>query len=223
MFSSKSLFIFFFLVFLLNGQSNAQDLLLKKTNFGFNVGGNFAFGSHFQRLGINFNFFYVNNFVQVNSEVRTYFNFKNLGPKKPHGEIVLAQGIVFGYGYRENVFNPFINSISNQTGYPYSVAYSYNAYFNKIKTTQQTGIVAFQFNSVSLIIENDILAKPMLDRFRTGAFLIQYQYKDLFQASVNCTMWTGAMGCSVRTDTCFPSADIWIQQMAGILIFRTVC
>jgi len=188
--------------------NKAQDLLFSNKNFGFNIGGNFAFGTHFQRIGINFNFFYVNDFVQANSEVRTYFNLKNLGPKKIYREIVLSQGIVFGYGYRQNVFNPFINSISNQTGYPYSFAYAYNGYFNprrKIKTTQQTGIIGFQFNSVSVIIENDILARPMLDRFRTGAFLIQYQYKDIFQAAVNCTMWTGAMGRSIRTDTCFPS------------------
>jgi hypothetical protein len=172
----------------------SQELIYSNSNIGFNIGANVAFGTHFQRFGMTANFFYTNKFFQANSEVRAYFSFKNLGPKKIHEELVLSQGIVLGYGGKQNYFNPFINSVSNQTGYKNSVGYSYNAYFNKIQTTQQTGIINFQFNAVSFIIENDILAKPLLDRFRTGAFLLQYQHKDIFQAAINCTMWTGSMG-----------------------------
>ncbi|MBA3679918.1 MAG: hypothetical protein H0W73_01830 [Bacteroidetes bacterium] len=178
----------------------AQEAVYQNKNIGFNIGANFAFGTHFQRFGLNFNLFYVNKFIQTNSEVRMYFSFKNLGPKFIYEEMVLAQGLTFGYSGKQNFYNPFINSVSNQTGYKNSVAYSYNYYINKIKTTQVTGIAAFQFNGISFIIENDILAKPILDRFRTGAFLIQYQYKDLFQAGVNCTLWTGRMGKIVDID-----------------------
>ncbi len=193
------LFLLFFNCF------KAQDILYNTDHIGFNVGGNFAFGSHFQRIGLNFNFFYINNFVQANTEARVYVNLKNLGPKKPHAEFVLSQGLVLGYGNWQTTENSFFNSVSNQTGYPYSVSYSYNLYFNKIKTSQKTGIIALQFNSFSFIIENDILAKPLLDRFRTGAFLIQYQYKNVFQAAVNCTMWTGAMGKTVRDAKNYPA------------------
>ncbi|MEO6302013.1 MAG: polymorphic toxin type 23 domain-containing protein [Bacteroidia bacterium] len=178
----------------------AQEMVFQNNNIGFNIGGNFALGSHFQRIGLNFNFFYINKFVQANSEVRLYLSFKNLGPKFIYEELVLSQGLVLGYGGKQNFYNPFINSVSNQTGFKNSVAYSYNAYVNKIKTKQVTGIAAFQFNAISVIIENDILAKPILDRFRTGAFLIQYQYKDIYQAGINCTMWTGKMGRSVDID-----------------------
>ncbi|MCE3227659.1 MAG: hypothetical protein K0S32_2210 [Bacteroidetes bacterium] len=143
---------------------------------------------------MNFSFFYVNKFIQANTEARIYLNFKNLGPPTLHRELVLAQGLVLGYGAKQNFFNPFINSVSNQTGHKNSVGYSYNAYFNTIKTKQQTGIINFQFGSISFVIENDILAKPLLDRFRTGAFLLQYQHEDKFQAAINCTMWTGSMG-----------------------------
>ncbi|MBA3665110.1 MAG: hypothetical protein H0W61_12995 [Bacteroidetes bacterium] len=177
-----------------------QELVYSNSNIGFNVGANVAFGTHFQRFGMNVNFFYTNKFIQANTEVRAYFSFKNLGPKKIYNELVLSQGLVFGYGSKLNYFNPFINSVSNQTGYSHSVGYSYNAYFNKIRTTQQTGIASLQFGVISVVIENDILARPLLDRFRTGAFLIQYQHRDMFQAAINCTMWTGAMGRQVRDE-----------------------
>lgn len=172
----------------------SQELVYKDNHVGFNFSANMAFGSHFRRLGLNLNFFYVNNHVQLNTEARAYFSFKNLGPKGIYKELVISQGIVYAYDIKQAFFNPFINSISNQTVYRNSIAYSYNAYFNKIKTTQQTGLAAFQFDKITVITENDILARPSLDRFRTGAFLIQYQYDDKFQAALNCSMWTGQMG-----------------------------
>lgn len=186
--------------FILYQPSFSQELLFQNKKIGFNVGANCAIGSHFQRFGVSVNFFYVNNFIQTNTEVRAYCSFKNLGPKFIDPELVFAQGIVFGYGRKQSFYNPFLNSISNQTGFKNSVGYSYNIYRNKIKTSQVTGIAAFQFDKFSLITENDILAKPILDRFRTAAVLIQYQHQDVFQAAINCTMWTGKMGRSVETD-----------------------
>ena len=56
------------------------------------------------RFGLNLNFFYVNNFFQANSEVRAYFSFKNLGPKKIYGELVFAQGLVFAIGDEAKLF-----------------------------------------------------------------------------------------------------------------------
>lgn len=179
---------------LLSFRSFSQDLVFQNSQAGFNIGVNCAFGTHVQRIGLTLNFYYVNDQFQANSEVRGYFSFKNLGPKMRHPELVLSQGVVFAYGPTNSIFNPFISSVSNQTGYSNAIAYSYNAWFNKRKTSQQTGIVSFQFDKFSLITENDILARPMFDRFRTAAFLIQYQYEDLFQAAINCSMWTGEMG-----------------------------
>ena len=179
------------IVSLFSGQLKSQDLIVKQKQLGFNAGANLAFGSHVRRLGINLNFFYLNGDFQTNSEVRLYFNFKNLGPGGFHPEIVLAQGILYGYGKKEIYFNPFLNSISNQTGHVNSFAYSYNAFFKTKKINQQTGIFSIEVNRVSLITENDILARGYYDRFRTAAFLIQYQFKDKWQAAINCTMWTG--------------------------------
>jgi hypothetical protein len=191
----KNIFSCLLLGLLLSTYSvRTQDLINSTSNIGFNAGLNLAFGTHFQRLGLNLNFYYFNNFFQANSEVRIYYNFRSLGPRLHYTELVLSEGLVFGYGKTKTWFNPFLSSVSNQTRYDNSVAYSYNAWFNKRKTSQQTGIIALQFGAVSLITENDILARQMLDRFRTAACLLQYQEQDHFQAAINCSMWTGSMG-----------------------------
>ncbi len=163
-----------------------------------------ALGNRFQRIGLTFQTYYCYDFAQVNAEVRVYHNFKNLGPAKRYNELVTSAGLVMGYGTKQQDHNRFVSVVSNQTNYANSIGYAYNVYFNKIKTTQQTGIIAFQFNELSIISEDDIFARPTLDRFRTGALLVQYQYKDQYQFAVNCTMWTGQMGNKVTDNKDFP-------------------
>lgn len=192
--AKKILIKFLLLIFLLPLKTTAQDLLAHEKNWGFNIGLNAALGTHFQRIGINLNFYYVYEMVQANSEIRAYYSFRNLGPRFIYPELVLSQGIGFGYGVKDTLYNPFIQSISNQTYLENGIFYAYNWYLNKKQTTQRTGIAAFHFNNVTFIAENDLLARPALDRFRTGAFLLQYQYENVFQAAINCTMWTGRMG-----------------------------
>jgi hypothetical protein len=167
---------------------------VQRNRIGFNIGLNAALGTHFQRLGFNLNFLFIQKAWQFNTELRFYYSLRNLGPKKTSPEMVLSQGVVYGYGRREQMYNPFLSAISNQTGYLNSFAYCYNIFINNILTSQQTGILAFEVQRVSLIAENDLLAKPALDRFRTGAFLLQYQHRDIAQVAINCTMWTGDMG-----------------------------
>lgn len=182
--------------------------------FGFNVGFVSAFGTHVQRFGVVISGYGVYNFAQVNASVRVYDNFKNLGPKGEHAELNASLGLCLGYGKKSREKNLFMSSISNQTGYKNSIAYSYNIYFNKIKTSQVTGTVAFQFNHFSLISENDILAKPILDRFRTGAILLQYQTK-YFQYAINATMWTGQLGNAVKNDSLYPGVG-YINTEGGL-------
>jgi hypothetical protein len=208
----KTLFVLFFFPTLFP----AQDLVYKDAHFGFNFSANIAFGTHFQRVGLNLNFFYVYEHVQANSELRTYFSFKNLGPKIIYKELVLSQGIIYGYDIKQSFFNPFVNSISNQTGYRHSFSYAYNVYLNRIKTTQQTGLFALQFDKISVITENDILARPTLDRFRTGAFLIQYQYDDKFQAAINCSMWTGQMGRKMPIESDKVYSHCYMDTTGGV-------
>lgn len=187
-----------------SARTQAQKLIFSNEHIGFNVSINLAFGTHFQRVGVNLNFFYVDRAFQANSEIRAYFSYRNLGPRLIYPELVLSQGVLYAYGQQRDFFNPFLNSVSNQSKYKNSVAYSYNAYFNKRKTTQQTGIISLGFGQVSIITENDILARTYYDRFRTGAFLVQYQYRDKVQAALNCTLWTGKMGGILRDTTSCP-------------------
>ncbi len=168
--------------------------LISGNNYGLNIGLLTALGNRFQRVGFTIQSYYLSDFAQVNAELRVYHSFKNSGPPKQYNELVSSAGLVLGYGVKQMEHNPFVSIVSNQTRYKNSISYSYNLYFNKIKTTQQTGIIALQFNHLSIITENDIFARPTLDRFRTGAFLVQYQYKDQYQFAINCTMWTGQMG-----------------------------
>jgi len=190
--------------FIIGFYSTGISQLYVGKSYGFNVGFVSAFGTHVQRFGFVVQTYCIYEFAQFNASIRVYDNFKNLGPKGEYTEFSSSLGVCFGYGEKTNHENLFVSSIGNQTGYKNSVAYSYNFYSNKIKTSQVTGIIAFQFNHLSIIAENDILAKPMLDRFRTGAFLIQYQHHD-FQYSLNCTMWTGQMGEAVRNDSLYPT------------------
>ncbi len=184
-------------------------------NFGVSFGANIAVGNRFHRMGLVFQGYYFYNFVQINAEVRVYHSIKNLGPLLEYNEAVTSLGAVIAYGNKQNYFNPFLNSVSNQTKHRYSVAYSYNAYFNKIKTKQSTGTIALQFGDISLIGENDLFAHPTVDKFRTGAFLIQYQYKNIFQSAINCTMWTGKMGNCIRDNKEFPYVG-YLDTVGGL-------
>lgn len=208
----NSIIFLFFLQF----SSIAQELTYKNNNLGLNISANIALGSHFNRLGLTLNFFYLNDHFQTNSELRGYFNFKNLGPKNQYPEFVFSQGITYGYGDKQAFFNPFLNSSSNQTSYSNSFAYAYVGYFNKIKTQQQTGIIAIQISNFSILSENDIFAKPSLDRFRTGAFLIQYQVEDKYQFAINSSLWTGQMGKKQQINSTKINSGCYLDTCNGV-------
>lgn len=194
----------FVIVLVIGFYYNGSAQLHIEKSYGFNIGFVSAIGTHVQRFGFVFQGYAASGFAQINASVRIYDNFKNLGPKGEHTEFNASGGFCLGYGEIIQDKNLFMSSVSNQTIYKNSFAYSYNFFFNRINTTQVTGTVAFQFDRISIITENDLLAKPALDRFRTGAILIQYQTK-YFQYAVNCTMWTGQLGKSVTNDSLFPA------------------
>ncbi len=187
---NKKLFLFCMILFSV-AKVNAQQY--QEKSIGVNVGIVLALGNHFDRIGININAFFTAIFFQTNADLRIYYNLKNLGPKKHYFEAVASLGMVFAYGKTYNDTNLFISLVSNQTKYKNSFSYAYNCYFNKIKTTQQTGIFGIQIQNFTVLTENDIFARPRLDRFRSGAMLLQYQNKN-FQFAINSTIWTGQMG-----------------------------
>jgi len=121
--------------------------------FGFNVGFVSSFGTHVQRFGVVVQGYAVYQFAQVNASFRVYDNFKNLGPKGEYAELNASLGLCFGYGKTSRENNLFMGSICNQTGYKNSLAYSYNIYFNKIKTSQVTGTIAFSLIIFRLLLK----------------------------------------------------------------------
>mgnify|MGYP001985987886 FL=1 len=191
---------------------SAQEIV--ENNYGINGGIIIAIGNKIDRIGISINAYYLKNNIQVNPEFRVYYNFKNLGPKKQYIEAHAALGVVYGYGKKNYTdTNFFFSSVSNHTYSKNSIGYSFNYYFNPIGTSQQTGILSFQFNQFSFLAENDIFARPQLDRYRTGAFLFQYR-KEKTQFGINSTLFTGQMGSKIH-DEKYPRSNLYESNAGG--------
>jgi hypothetical protein len=193
-------------------------------NKGVTIGVVAALGNRYQRIGVVAQAYYTHQQVQLNAAVRLYRSYRNTGPAIRYNEIVTTGGVVVGYGQRRLTENPFVGVVANQTQYTNSVGYAYNLYLNRIKTSQQTGIVAVQVGDVSIVMENDIFARPTLDRFRTGAFLVSYRHRNLYEWAINCTLWTGQMGNKVTTNTSYPyvgymdtTGGVYTQYSHGLL------
>lgn len=193
-------------------------------NQGVTVGVVAAMGNRYQRIGVVAQAYYIHQQVQLNAAVRVYRSYKNTGPAMRYNEIVATSGVVVGYGRQRLTENPFVGVVANQTQYTNSVGYAYNLYLNSIKTSQQTGIVSFQWGDVGIVMENDIFARPTLDRFRTGAFLVSYRHQNLYEWAINCTLWTGQMGNKVTTNAGYPyvgymdtTGGLYTQYSHGLL------
>lgn len=204
-------------------QLQAAAQLVQQAGWGCTAGLIAALGNRFQRVGFNAQAYYCHRFLQGSAEIRLYRNFRSPGPPGRYNELVASAGILGGYGKQATWHNPFLSPVSNQTGYTHSVGYAYNLYLNRIKTTQQTGTISFQFGNWSVISENDIFARPTLDRFRTAALLVQYQHEDKLQLALNCTMWTGQYYNRIIDNTVFPygymdaASGLYTQHAHGLL------
>ncbi len=209
----NSLKIIFLLIIALLSEYQVSAQQIQENNYGINGGVIIAIGNKFDRIGINVNAYYLKNHFQLNPELRVYINFKNLGPKKQYFEGVASLGLVYGYGKVSSDTNYFYSAVSNQTQLKNSVGYAFNWYFNTVGTSQQTGIVSFEFSQVNFIAENDIFARPKLDRYRTGAFLLQYR-EERAQFGINSTLFTGEMGNKV-SDESYPYTHIYKNRDGG--------
>ena len=206
-----SKYIFLVVLFLCVLKSSAQQY--QENNLGINIGIVAAFGSQFDRFGFTVNSYYARSHFQVNTGLRCYFNFKNIGPNKQYIEAVASLGIVYAYGKKNNDYSLFFNPVSNQTYRKNSIGYAYNVYLNPIGTNQQTGTISIEVNQFNLIAENDIFARPKLDRFRTGAFLLQYK-TDSLALGINTTLFTGEMGKKIQDDN-YPFSHLYKSDVNG--------
>lgn len=192
-------------------KSSAQQY--QENNLGINIGLVAAFGSQFDRFGFTVNSYYARSHFQVNTGLRCYFNFKNIGPNKQYIEAVASLGIVYAYGDKNENYSLFFNPVSNQTYRKNSIGYAFNYYINPIGTSQQTGTISIEYNQFNLIAENDIFARPKLDRFRTGAFLLQYK-TDSLALGINTTLFTGEMGKKIQDDN-YPFSHLYKNNTDG--------
>lgn len=185
--------------------------------YGFSAGVSFNFGTHVNRIGISANAFYLRNFFQVNTGIKIYYNFQSFGIKKKTPEIQLGGGLNFGFGQRDSVPQRFVGLTENNTEYVFAAGYSYIRYWDKNQTTQSTGLFNFQMQNFRVLTENDLFAggKGWRDRFRTGAFMIDYTYAD-FRFGINATFWTGDfVGCETVKDSLYPKARFGYRRTEG--------
>lgn len=194
-------------------KANVSAQQYHHNSVGINIGIIAAFGNKFDRFGVTVNGYYSKKNFQINGGLRCYFNFKSIGPTKQYIEAVTSLGIVYGYGQYDADTSLFFNPVGNQTFKQNSLGYAFNYYINPIGTSQQTGTISIEINNFNLITENDIFARPKLDRYRTGAFLLQYK-KDDFSIGINATLFTGEMG-KKTTDNNYPFSHLYKNDKDG--------
>ena len=177
------------LLLLIASIAKAQTFHGKK--YDLNIGLHIVAGTHFDRLGISCNGYFAGANYQLNPGFKLYYNWKNIGPSKRYFEFAPSIGILFSFGETDSSENLFFTTVSNQTNRKNSVAYSFNYYLNRIKTSQATGTVSLQFRNFQIITENDLFGMSIRDEFRTGSILVQLRNKYLqyginFSGSAHC-------------------------------------
>ena len=173
--------------------------------FGGMLGLSLTLGTVRQRLGMIAKGYYAGSDFQANVEVGVHYNFASFGPPVAGPEVRSSLGGVFAWGDTDDTDNVFLSPVSNQTGHKYSLAYAYTYYWDQIETSQPTGTVALQFDTVHLVTENDILAGRGGDKFRTGAFSAAYR-SDKTMVALKTVLWTGDTGKNTQKikDTQYP-------------------
>ena len=201
-----------FLLLVFDSNVNAQSIFRSGNTF-INVGLSLSLGTHVNQMGTFVrSFTSISDNFQWNNEFRLSVNIRYLGPKKTHLEMQFSSGVTFGYGKKRTVSYLFMNKNSNFTGLENSVSYIYNLYFNKIGSSQQTGSVSFSANDFYFLHENDILARPTLDRFRTAGIQIAFQYQNI-RFSITQFNWTGMLGRQ-KSDSLYPSPSGYLDTTA---------
>jgi hypothetical protein len=171
----------------LSAQNRLSDFL------GWSGGVSLSFGSHVNRIGLQAQAYYVQDFVQINALLAGYYSFTELGPRPPVPGWELQTGIGglvgFGPGRREGE-NPFLSLVGNQTDRQYAAAYAFQWYRDQRETSQVSGSVGFHLGPFQAVMENDVLVGGIEDKFRTGAVLLGYQ-QDRLQFGTKVILWTG--------------------------------
>ncbi|MFD1553022.1 hypothetical protein DNU06_11885 [Putridiphycobacter roseus] len=195
----------------------------------FKIGLGLDFGSHVKRIGLRSEVSYSLYFVELNSNLGCYYNFKSFGVQEKTPELQFGLGSSFGFGTKGEIPEYFFDSKLNNSSYPYALSYHYQIYLDKQNTSQTTGTIGLHIKHFSILTENDLLGagKGWRDRFRTGALAINYRYKAYF-FSIKNIMYTGDFASATKVlDSDYParfgyrSADkaIHADRSVGLLSF----
>jgi hypothetical protein len=130
-------------------------------------------------------------FAQVNAVANGYYNFKSLGKQEKTLELQLGAGTQFGFGRKDTIQNNFISLTENNTFHDYAAGFAFIQYWDRQGTSQSAGILNANFVNFNFVTENDLFGNlfNQRDRYRTGAFLIEYQYENT-KVGMNALLWT---------------------------------
>jgi len=163
-----------------------------KGEFGGKVGLSFQFGTHIQRLGLMYQLYYFNRFVQVSHGTSFFYNWKSLGPARRGLEMQGLVGLQFYWGEESGKKKYLLNEYSLMVSEKFSGGIMWRYYLDQAETSQATGGINFNLFQFGIIFENDLFGGTggFLDKFRTGAMGITYQV-DSLQLVLQTTHWTG--------------------------------
>ena len=190
--SIKSLIITLVTIVIMLLPTLSKTQTIEKNGWGIKGGVSINLGTHIQRIGIMFQGYYFDSFIQGNIGTQSYYNFRTLGPKVKSWEIVPNIGVHAYWGSQENsFFNPDFSTISIQSQSPYAIGYSFKYYWDTKGTSQPSGLITVNIKNVIFSTENDIFVMAGEDKYRTGSLTLQY-HNDMFSFYITSLMWTGA-------------------------------
>jgi hypothetical protein len=203
----------------------------QSTFYGWTCGVSFSFGNKIKRVGLGTKAFYGYEFIQLNAQLNVLYNFQTLALNKKSPEIQTGIGVQFGIDQSDTIINRFMSLIDKNMPYNYSLGYTYLHYWDKQNTSQGSGILNVNIKNLTLATQNDLFGwgQGWRDRYRTGAFIIQYRYLDV-KLALNTSFWTGDYtGCTkVTDDKNYPARfgyylndkGIYTDKSAGLFSFQ---
>jgi hypothetical protein len=195
--------------------------------YGGQIGILMSVGTHCNKIGLIGRFYLQYDFAQLNIQAAAWHNFKSLGAEQKGWETHLQTGFSGCWGTKRDSFlqiNPFLNPVSNQTTRPYSLSYAYIFYFDKMGSSQRSGIFGMQLKNFRFYFENDFLAFQSKDKYRTGAMAFFYRYRD-WQFALKHIAYTGDpyhQYCPWIEDENFPSRSGYIDMTSAPLGNRSI-
>jgi len=214
-------FALILLSFVNYAQNNATNPL------GGQIGILLSFGTHCNKVGFIGRFYWQYDFAQLNLQSALWYNFKSLGSEQKGWEANLQAGFTGSWGSKIDSLSkiyPFVNPVSNQTLRPYSLSYAYIFYFDKMHSSQRSGVFGLQIKNFRFYFENDFLAFQSKDKYRTGAMAFFYRYRD-WQFALKHVAYTGDpyhQYCPWIEDENFPSRSGYIDMTSAPLGNRSV-